>query len=426
MGIRAIFMALLGGGASVFALWRPFAGMLFVVFIYFWRPDLWGAAAFIRPVEWATVGTALGWVIWERHKGIIPGAGWLLLFGAAYVLCTLAAPMADDASWQTVQDLTKILFFSFLILRLCDTPRRLSICAATILAGCLWVVKVVLLSWAAQGFSGEIRIDTDLAQGGGSNYIAWLLAATLPLLIYKVVRGQRWQRWGALAGTALWLASIVATGSRGGFLCTAVSVSVCLLMLRQGKAILLVGTLAGALALAAPARYWERINTITLKADEMDTSSLIRYQNVLVAGQIVRDYPVFGTGLNTFVKVKQRYVGSDYVGGDMVTHNTYLQMASELGIPFLAIFVVFNFWLLWRLMMLPKVVLETAGDELRWLRIWMVAAILATALQMGKGDMAKMDYLWWQYALALAILQVYGRTGTASAATGASTSAAGG
>ena len=416
-------MALLGGGTSILALWRPFTGVLFVVFLYFWRPSLWGGEASVTPVAWVTIGTALGWIIRERHKGGVTGAGWLLLIAAAYLFCTLLAPFADEASRDSAWVITKILFFSFLIVRLCDTPRRLSMYAVTVLLGCLWMIKTVLFSWASSGITGDVRIDDAVGQGGGANYIAWILASTLPLLIYKATRGQAWQRWGALALIPLWLASIVATGSRGGFLCTAASVGVCLLMLRQGKAFVLVGALVGALVLVAPSRYWERIGSITLDAEAMDTSSLVRYQNIFIAAQIAKDHPLFGTGLDTFPRVKQRYVGEDYLGGNLVTHNTYLQMASELGIPFLALFMAFNIWLVWRLAIVPWGESDVASQELRWLRVAAVASIAATLVQMGKGDMGKTDYFWWQYAAALAVLEVSRRFRGAGRSVGADATA---
>ena len=426
MGIRAVIMGLLGVGVSAFALWRPFAGLIFVVFLYFWRPALWGGEAYITPVEWVTVATALGWLIQERRKGIIAGAGWLLAFGVAYVLSTLLSPLADAESWAGVQKIAKILFFSFLIVRLCDTPRRLSICAATVLLGCLWMIKAVLVSWAAQGFSGAVRIDTAVGQGGGANYTAWVLACTLPLLVYKMTAGRSWERWASLALIPIWLAAIIATGSRGGFLCTAVSLGVTLLMLRKGTPVVVITAAALFLVPLVPDQYWARINTITLDADEMDTSALARYQNWSVATQIVRDYPIFGTGLDTFPRVKQRYTGPDYVGGNLVTHNTYLQMASELGVPFLVMFFVFNAWLLWRLLQLRPAALQTGDGDLAWLRAWLLAALVATALQMAKGDMAGLDYFWWQYAVGLAVLRACGRAQPSMATTPAGASVEGG
>lgn len=59
------------------------------------------------------------------------------------------------------------------------------------------------------------------------------------------------------------------------------------------------------------------------------------------AQNIIRDFPVFGIGLNTYSKVAPNYKLN--WGG--YPHNCYLQMASEIGLPGLFCFL----WILWRI-----------------------------------------------------------------------------
>jgi O-antigen ligase len=398
-------MAVLGGTFSVSALRWPIVGLLFAVLIYFWRPSLWGGEAYVKPVEWVTAAVAVGWLLHERHRGIIRGVTWLLVLAASYAISTASAPYADTGSWDALLTIAKILFFSFLTVRVCSTPRRLAMWAVAVLLGCGWMVKAVLASWAASGFSGEVRINTAVAQGGGANYIAWVLASTLPLLLYRASSGKAWQRWVAATAVPFWVASIVATGSRGGLIAVGVSTAVSLLMLRKFRVLAVAGAVAILLIAATPSRYWERISTITLDPQAMDVSSLARYQNVFIAFQIIEDYPLFGTGLDTFPRVKQRYLPDGYVGGDLVAHNTFLQMGSELGLPFLGLFLVFNAWVVIRLLRMPRSTVGGVGEDLQWVRIGMIGGIAATCIQMLKGDMARNDYFWWQYAAALAVLE---------------------
>jgi len=56
---------------------------------------------------------------------------------------------------------------------------------------------------------------------------------------------------------------------------------------------------------------------------------------------IIKDYPIFGTGLNTYTQVGPKYK-IHQIGG-MYPHNSYLHMAAETGILGLAAFL----WFLW-------------------------------------------------------------------------------
>ena len=53
---------------------------------------------------------------------------------------------------------------------------------------------------------------------------------------------------------------------------------------------------------------------------------------------IVRDFPVFGCGINTYSVVAPRYKSDAFVAG-IYPHNSYLQMAAEIGIVGLASFI---------------------------------------------------------------------------------------
>ena len=57
--------------------------------------------------------------------------------------------------------------------------------------------------------------------------------------------------------------------------------------------------------------------------------------------RIIRDYPILGTGLNTYTIIGRKY--KSHKRGGMYPHNSYLHMAAEVGILGLAAFL----WLLW-------------------------------------------------------------------------------
>jgi O-antigen ligase len=397
MSFRAILFAVIGLAGAGYALWRPLVGLVMLGFMYFFRPDMWGAEVTVRPTLWLTFGVAAGWLITGPQWQNMRWAWWLAALLALYTLSTLLAPMTTGDSWERLEHIAKIHVVAMLILQLCDTPRRLAAFVLSVVFGAAWFCKVTLLSWRSTGFSGDVRIDTTVGQGGGANYIAWVMASTLGFLLYQAVRGSGWRRRVAVVMTLIWLATIVATGSRGGFVATVLAAGAALLMLRQFRALAVSVVLGGAFIFIAPDEYWDRISTITTDPQKMDASALSRYQNVQAGLRIMRDYPLWGTGLETFPTVKLNY-GADFAVEGIVAHNTYIQLGSEVGLPMLALFAGLTLWLMARLWSAAP----PAGKDaqlVEFLRIGALSGLVATCFQMVKGDMAHTDYLWWQYAI---------------------------
>jgi len=412
---------------------RPYAGLLMLVVLYFFRPDLWGAEVYVRPVLWLTIAVAIGWWRQRSSERPSPSLRWLLVMIVLYAVSTLmtvvsggpgraavsqggGTPVALRDSSGTLIDIAKIFVVVFLITELCDTPKKLAGLMAAILAGSLWFVKVAVMSWAAVDFSDRVRIDSAVGQGGGANYIAWVLATTVPLLIYKLIRGRSWQRLVAGVMLPLWLAGIVSTGSRGGFACLAAALAVMLLVTRQFRVLLLVGVMGVLFLQLAPAGYIERLRTITLDPGKMDESMLNRYRHTKVGLRIMADHPLFGTGLDSFPEVKKKYMPQYSADNRLVAHNTLIQMGSEVGLIFLAAFLSFNVYAASCLWKRPgEAFSETDAAHMDWVRAWAAAALAATAAQMLKGDMAKVDYFWWLYGISIAYQAVRQRAAVAAA-----------
>ncbi|HUU22760.1 MAG TPA: O-antigen ligase family protein, partial [Phycisphaerae bacterium] len=406
-------IGLIGCGVS---LRKPYLGLLMLVVLYFFRPDLWGAETHVKPVLWLTIALLVGWY---RHRTLgrpLAALPWLIVLLSIYALSTALGPFSDARSWLHLQDLAKVFVVVFLITELCDTPGKLAGLLAAVLVGNLWFVKVTLLGWLAAGFSDTVRIDTAVGQGGGSNYIAWVLATTTPLLVFKIVRGAGWQRLAAAAMLPLWLASILATGSRGGMLCAAAGLFVLLMTMRQTRLLVTLVVIVALFLQFAPSQRMQRAQTITLDPEKMDYSMLVRYQNAQMGLRMMADRPLFGTGLGTFPKAKLGYLPRDYVGGkEHVAHNTLIQMGTEVGVVFLAAFLLLSLYVVLRLRSpTPDTFGEKDANHMEWVRTGMLAALGVTAVQALKGDMARLDYFWWLYGISIAYHVV--RTRAADAA----------
>ncbi len=84
--------------------------------------------------------------------------------------------------------------------------------------------------------------------------------------------------------------------------------------------------------------YHETVMGRVLSAVELKKGSTpIRFGLWREAGEIMRDYPVTGCGLNTYSDVARAY--KQFEGGGIYPHNSYLQMAAEIGVPGLLAFL---------------------------------------------------------------------------------------
>lgn len=404
-------MALIGLVGSGLSLSRPYVGLLFLSTFYFFRPDVW--SDFVAPVKWLTLAILIGYVLKERHREpVFRGAGWLLGFVAWYLASSVLSRDIGPEGWERLGTILKIFVSVFLIQKLCTTPARVAGFVVALLAGSLWMVKICLVSWYASGF-GDQRVDVEAGQAGGANYIAWSLVVMLGFLYYKALYGRSWQRWACLGAIPLFMVGVMSTGSRGGLLCMIASGGMFLVLTRSVKVI--AGCVAAAVLFMAyaPASYMERMSTITADPTKMDDSSLSRWQNIEIGRRIVEEHPLMGTGLMTFQFVKHRHLPPDYRGGPtQIAHNTYVQLASELGLPMLAAFVILNSLLAWRLLRRMRLDDPKQEDHLNWMRVGTLCAIVASWVQMGKGDMAQADLLWWLYGIAF-ICHRQGRVGQA-------------
>ncbi len=402
---RTLVYGLAGAGSSVTSLFRPYLGLLALAFLYFFSPDLYGSQEYIKPVLWITITASIGYLAAKKSEGILAGTRWIIMFMGLYVVATIFAPYHNQIVIQRLILHAKIFVVVFLIIKLCDSPQNLAGFVAAMLAGSLWFLKVAIGSWIFYGFSGDIRVDVAVGQGGGSNYIAWILAAFTPFVLYKIIRGKSWQRITAIILAPLFLAAIVATGSRGGLLCLVGSCGMFGLLLRRFKLMLMLLLVGVFFLQIAPPEYMERISTITADPAKMDNSSLARYQNIQAGMKIARDFPFFGTGLGTFPNAKLSYLTEDYKGRpEHIVHNTYIQMACEVGIPFLLIYLIFTAWIVWRLFPATKGKFNKKDlDHIEWVRIGVLSALAATWVQMVKSDIAHNDVFWWLYGVAVVV-----------------------
>jgi O-antigen ligase len=155
--------------------------------------------------------------------------------------------------------------------------------------------------------------------------------------------------------------------------------------------------------------FWERMSTIETaveRSEEADSSALSRFALMEMQMRIAAEHP-FGIGHRGVVVLAPRYLPPEYLTaeGSRSSHNTFLTVLSEQGLPGMVIISALMLWVLrsvWRMRDIrhrPELA-RLAGQ------VAAVSAMLAIAAVGGLGvDYLKAEVQLWGLAL-LAVLSV--------------------
>ncbi|MEV5706112.1 O-antigen ligase family protein [Actinoallomurus sp. NPDC052274] len=208
------------------------------------------------------------------------------------------------------------------------------------------VARVIVLSGAAAAAYVLVRgefVHARLAGlGCNPNYLGCLLAAPLVAAVglLRYARNVRWLLPAAICALAL-----VQTHSRSAFLAAAVGVACVLLLDRSwhAHALFAAGLGAGAGVAAATgmlgrlSRHVANLGAVNRTATDLSASNGQRAQVAELAARVIADHPFRGIGYSMFPAYAQRSPGfAVYLG----THNDYLRLAAEAGVPTLLVFLV--------------------------------------------------------------------------------------
>jgi hypothetical protein len=173
-------------------------------------------------------------------------------------------------------------------------------------------------------------VRADFSFYGGAITSALLSVLCVPLIAYGVAPSKRRGRITAVLAGLLCAFAVYASGSRGPFLALALS-GATYIVLNLKRAWLLFAP-AG-LLLVVPATFYNNLAAAFNPTAFYDTSTLVRLGRFLGALELVRSGPLFGHG----------WAASGWVHSDLA------QIAANLGLPALAVFLWWYLGLMWRL-----------------------------------------------------------------------------
>jgi O-antigen ligase len=210
------------------------------------------------------------------------------------------------------------------------------------------IVWVLTLASAAASYLALTNLFSGRSLLAGLPYanendVAFTLATALPLALW-LIREQGVKRWIALASVATILSAIVLTFSRGAFVGLGAAALWKVLFERRQLGVVVFG------AIAAAATVLVLVNT---NSSQVQRASLakqkVAQENVVTrlsawsgAANLATEHPLVGVGPGNFGSYFYRVTGRPS-GTLLLTqvHNTYLDVAAELGVFALVLFVAF-------------------------------------------------------------------------------------
>ncbi|MGH7324213.1 MAG: O-antigen ligase family protein [Candidatus Rokuibacteriota bacterium] len=317
--------------------------LLFMIMVmpYENNPYLYIADSFVGIVPDFTVIKLLGllgfaWALMRLAAGAVPegvlASRQARLFAVFFIGVILAGLLSGTGFIAVSRYLAFLMFLPFVLVavRTHDDLRRM-----------LYALALSLILTFPYAVRQMLRYDARLGTGlYEPNYFAANLVMVIPLaLAIATTQVSPSKRTLWLVGTLMLVASLFLTSSRGGFLGLLVAATLYVYRIRgTGAALALVGALILAvLPTTLGARALATLFEGGSAPSGLEASNEAHMALFWGALRMIGDAPLTGVGPYNFKTLSVEYTGLD-VG--FIAHNSYLEIAAELGLPVLAVFLL--------------------------------------------------------------------------------------
>ncbi len=266
------------------------------------------------------------------------------LFVIFYTLAFLSSVTAfnPSSSWDAVDILIGWILLYFLVINILNTERRFFVFLLLFLLANFKMSQNGAHTFALRGFSYAkwgVKGTPGWFSDSGDFGIAMVIFAPISMAFVLAFR-QYWSRWKRFFFYLFPLTGVItimATSSRGAQLGMVAFGLWFLLKSRGGiKAILGILIVGWALYSFLPEEMLAEYQT----AGD-DGTSEDRLEHWAFGREVIKDYPVLGIGYNSWLDycmyVNPQGLGNKY--GCRIAHNTYIEAASEIGIPAFILYI---------------------------------------------------------------------------------------
>ncbi|MDQ6694818.1 MAG: O-antigen ligase family protein, partial [Chloroflexota bacterium] len=305
------------------------------------------------------LAAVLGYRLSIRRQGLVadPMTWWLLAYGGVVALGLFYARNPGFVT-PNVVEFVRIFLAYLIIINAITTSERLyrTLMALLALAVALAALTIYqsltghyenIFGGLAQVNVSEISGGADGARPSGTlgdpNYYGQSLIFIIPLALYLASRGRTlFGRLGGLVATAMLIAAVIFTYSRGDALALGAVVVLALLYKRPKPIYIVGGALLLALALPLiPSNYLARLTTVV---DLAQGNQQVILNEDSIRGRagasqaaiaMFADHPFLGVGRENYPSYELEYLSgtplAKYARG-IPPHNLYLEIAAENGI----------------------------------------------------------------------------------------------
>lgn len=180
-----------------------------------------------------------------------------------------------------------------------------------------------------------------------NDYGAFLVYNIAPFFAIFLTYFKSWKAWLLTPYFLVTLKVLLSTFSRGALLALAAAIFVGSFV--KGKKFIISGSILGIVAIILlpeliPTSLKDRFGlseNVEIKEENLDASSETRLVLWQAALTMSLESPVFGKGFKNFNRLKSNYTEVDVREGD--THNMYLWISSQMGLPALFFFLLILF-----------------------------------------------------------------------------------
>jgi O-antigen ligase len=239
---------------------------------------------------------------------------------------------------------------------------------------------------------------------GNTNDMALHLVTILPISVALMVGSKGAARkllYGACA--AMMISAIVLSYSRGAFigmLIVFLFIAWKLGSSRRLEIVFAVLALAGVIVLLAPDKYGSRLLSIFIPSLDAEGSADSRRGELFRSIYIALRHPLLGIGMGNY-QPEMSYKG-------LVTHNSYTQVAAEMGMSALVCYVMFIVTPLKKLGQIARETFETRRDSrFYYLALGLQASLIAYLISSFFLSVAYVWYVYYLVAYAVCLRRLY-------------------
>ena len=246
------------------------------------------------------------------------------------------------------------------------------------------------------------------ARGGmtaNPNDLALTLTLSIPFLLsFLKIYNRPLIKIVCISSLAILISAIICTFSRGAFITLVTVYAIfCLKTYRKNAFKILLATIILTILffMIAPEGYTDRLASIFDFSLDPTGSAYARKHSILLTIAFIKKHPLVGNGFGMNILVM-----ADQANYWSTVHNVYLQVASEIGIPAMVIYIVLLIGLIKKMRSIQFNLTDTLSQEIQTLAQSLEIALIAFAVAAFFHPVAYHFHFYYLAGFAMAIKRI--------------------